>query len=88
MVFQNVGKFEFVINEWKTIVIPMKMGTIFTYSAYIMTHQQQIKKEPVETPPLVNVVDYNSKRLFSNMMELYQRVILANKESIAKKKQI
>lgn len=66
---KNVGKFELIVNERKTIVTPMKVGTIFMYSALMMTHGQQIKNLTDEISPLVNVVSYNSKHLFSNMLE-------------------
>ena len=42
---KNARKFELIINESKTIIIHMSIGTIFTYSAYMLTHQQQIKYE-------------------------------------------
>ena len=74
--FKNVGIFENIINETKTIVITMKVGTIFTYSAYMMTHQLQVKKESVGNEPLIIVVSYNSKSLFSNMMKSFHRDIL------------
>ncbi len=51
----------------------MKVGAIFTYSAYMMTHWQQMKKETDQIQPLVNEVSYNSKRLFANMKESFRR---------------
>ena len=83
--FENFGKFELIINDRKTIVIPMKIGTIFTYSAYMLTHRQQIAHENVHNDPLINIVSYNSKRLFSNMMESFRRDISADKKSIEQK---
>lgn len=83
--FENVGKFELIINDEKTIVIPMKIGTVFTYSAYMLTHRQQIAHENSDNDPLINIVSYNSKRLFSNMMESFRRDISQDKKSICKK---
>jgi len=83
--FENVGKFELIINDGKTIVIPMKIGTIFTYSAYMLTHRQQIAHENSDNDQLMNIVSYNSKRLFSNMMESFRRDISEDKKSIGQK---
>ena len=35
---KNGDSFEIVINSQYTVVIPMKIGTIFTYSGYPLTH--------------------------------------------------
>ena len=83
--FENVGNFELIINDGKTIVIPMKIGTIFTYSAYMLTHRQQIAQENSDNEPLINIVSYNSKRLFSNMIESFRRDIFEDKKSIGKR---
>jgi len=76
----NVGRFELVVNENNTIVIPMNAGCIFTYSPYMLTHRQQIKNENDKMDPLINIVSYNSKRLFSNLMESFRRDIKADKK--------
>ena len=83
--FENVGKFELIINDGKSIVIPMKIGTIFTYSAYTLTHRQQIAQENSDNEPLINIVSYNSKRLFSNMIESFRRDIFEDKKSIGER---
>ena len=61
----------------------MKPGTIFTYSGYMMTHQQQFKKKLNRKESFVNIVSYNSKRLFSNMMESFCRDIGEDKKRSA-----
>ena len=63
----------------------MKIGTVFTYLAYMLTHRQQIAHENSDNDPLINIVSYNSKRLFSNMMESFRRDISQDKKSICKK---
>ena len=83
--FENIGKFELIIKESKTIVIPMKIRIILTYLAYILTHREQIAQENSNNEPLINIVSYNSKNLFSNMMGSFRRDISEDKKSIAKK---
>ena len=43
----------------------MNAGCIFTYSPYMLTHQQQIKNEINEMDALINIVSYNSEHLFN-----------------------
>ena len=64
----------------------MKIVTIFINSAYLLTHRQQITQKNNDNEPLINIVSYNFKSLFSNVMESFQRDIFADKKSIAKKK--
>ena len=68
----NKGKFEININEHCTINTPIEVGTSFAYSGFLLTHQQQIHNESDEIPPLVNIVSYNSERLFENMLESFR----------------
>ena len=76
----NVERFKLVVNENKSIVILMNAGCIFTYSPYMLTHWQQIKNGNDEMDPLINIVSYNSKHLFSNLMESFWRDIKADKK--------
>ena len=71
----NKGHFEIKINEKKIMVIPMSAGTIFTYSGFMLSHRQQIYKRNNSVRPFVNIVSYNSKRLFNNMMESFRRYL-------------
>ena len=71
----NCATFQFFFNISQILVVNMKPGTIFTYSGYMMTHQQQFKKKLNRKESFVNIVSYNSKRLFSNMMESFRHDI-------------
>ena len=82
----NKGKFEFFIDEDKIMVIPMHPGLILTYSGYLLTHRQQIYGGNELSPPFMNIVAYNSKRLFSNLMESFRRDIKMDKKTLATKK--
>ena len=53
----------------------MKEGTCFTYSGYLLTHRQQIQNPSNEANPFVNIVSYNSKRLFENMLQSFRRYL-------------
>ena len=81
----NKAKFEFMLNADKILIIPMHPGTIITYSGYLLTHRQQIIDLDTLSLPFLNIVAYNSKRLFSNLMESFRRDILADKKSIKEK---
>ena len=72
---KNSGSFEFVINPQATIAIPMCVGTILTYSGYLLTHRQQICKKDLNAKPFVNIISYHSKRLFENMMQFFRRYL-------------
>ena len=65
---KNCGSFELVINSKAIIVIHLCVGTILTYSGYLLTHRQQIRNKDPNAKPFVNIVSYNSKQLFENMM--------------------
>jgi len=71
----NKGHFEMKINEKKILVIPMSVGTTFTYSGFMLSHRQQIYRGNNSVRPFVNIVSYNSKRLFNNMMESFRRYL-------------
>ena len=49
----------------------MQPGIVFSYSGYMLTHRQQITVGTDNSTPFVNVVTYNSKRLFNNLMESF-----------------
>lgn len=72
---KNKGQFEFLLNEEKKFIIPMKVGSIITYSGYMITHRQQVTNLCDNSDPFINVVTYNSKRLFGNMLESFRRYI-------------
>ena len=76
----NKAKFEFIIDEEKILVIPMHAGLILTYSGYLLTHRQQIYVGNESSTPFMNIVAYNSKRLFSNLMESFRRDIQMDKK--------
>merc|ERR1712113_1100126 len=76
---QNVAQFEFNIMENKTIAIPLESNTILVYSGYLLTHRQQIRKLNDSIDPFINVVSYNSEKLFKHLMESFRREI--NEES-------
>ena len=67
----NSAHFKLAINQNKTVVIGMKAGTVFTYSGYMLTYRQQLQKNDNECEPFVNIISYNSKQLFGNLMESY-----------------
>ena len=75
----NKARFEFIMNESQTIVVSMRPGTVFSYSGYMLTHRQQIIEGAEDSEPLINIVSYNSKRLFNNLMESFRREIHADK---------
>ena len=72
--------FEFMINETNTLVVPMYLGLIITYSGYMLTHRQQIYSCDDCLYPFINIVSYNSKRSFSNLMESFRRDIGMDKK--------
>ena len=76
----NTAKFEIMVNTNELLIIPIHPGTIICYSGYMLTHRQRIID--IDTIPLtfVNVVVYNSKRLFSNLMESFCGDIKSDKK--------
>ena len=66
----------------------MHPETIITYSGYMLTHRQQIMNLDSLVVPFVNIVAYNSKRLFSNLMESFRRDIKCDKKSLIRNKQV
>ena len=79
------GRFELVINESTTMLINMYPGIMFTYSGYMLTHQQQLNRNLKESEDFVNIVSYNSKRLFCNIMESFRRDIQEDKKTKSQK---
>ena len=53
----------------------MAIGTILTYSGFLLTHRQQVQNKSIVDKPFVNVVSYSSKRLFENMMMSFRRYL-------------
>ena len=72
---KNKGNFELRIDDNRTFVIPMVIGTSFIYSGFLLSHRQQILNEDENIPPFVNTVSYNSKRLFENMLQSFRRYL-------------
>ena len=84
----NTAKFEIMVNTNEHLIIPMHPGTIICYSGYMLTHRQQIIDVGTLSLPIVNVVAYNSKRLFSNLMESFCGDIKSDKKSLVNQKTI
>ena len=80
------GRFEFMLNKKETLSIIMHPGLILAYSGYMITHRQQIITRHGLSSPFINLVSYNSKRLFSNLMESFRRVIKMDKKTLSRKK--
>ena len=80
------AQFEFMIDESNILVLPMHPGLIIMYSGYMLTHRQQILNCEDCSYPFTNIVSYNSKRLFSNLMESFRRDIDMDKKTLSKKK--
>ena len=83
----NKTKFEFIIDKEKILVILIHAGLILTYSGYLLTYWQQIYGGNESLTPFMNIVAYNSKRLFSNLMESFQRDIQMGKKNINSKQE-
>ena len=82
----NKAQFEFMLNDNLVIIVSMHPGTIIPYSGYILTHRQQIVDLDALSLPFVNIVAYNSKRLFANLTESFRRDINEDKKSKSQKK--
>lgn len=65
--------FEFHINEEKVLVVPLAVGSVICYSGFLLTHRQHITNIPNDTNPFLNIVSYNSKRLFSHILKSIER---------------
>ena len=71
----NRAEFEFNVNDNEAVVIPLTIGTILIYSGLMLTHRQQIKKLNENVKPFVNIVSYNSQKMFNHLMESFRREI-------------
>ena len=69
-----------MLNIDQIIIVPMHPGTIITYSGYMLTHRQQIIDLNTLSILFLNIVAYNSKRLFANLMESFRRDIKVDKK--------
>ena len=69
-----------MLNIDQIIIVPMHPGTIITYSGYMLTHRQQIIDLNTLSILFLNIVAYNSKRLFANLMESLRRDIKVDKK--------
>ena len=81
----NKGKFEFMLNNDEIVSLSLSLGTIIVYSGYMLTHRQQIIINNEKSPPFINLVAYNFKRLFSNLLESFRRDIDMDKKTLSKK---
>ena len=71
----NKAEFEFNINDDEAVVLPLEVGTIIVYSGFMLTHRQQIRRFDDDVLPFINVVSYNSKKMFNHLMESFRREI-------------
>ena len=71
----NKAEFEFNISDSEAIVVPLDIGTTLVYSGFMLTHRQQIRKTDEKVKPFVNVVSYNSQKMFNHLMESFCREI-------------
>ena len=71
----NVAKFEFNLTDEKALVVPLEFNTILVYSGFLLTHRQQIHNLNDTVDPFVNVVSYNSSKLFKHLMQSFRREI-------------
>ena len=63
----------------------MHADLVLIYSGYLLTHWQQIYGGNKSSTPFMNRVAYNSKCLFSNLMELFRRDIQMDKKILSVK---
>ena len=76
----NKGKFEFMLNDDEIVSLSLSSGIILVYSGYMLTHRQQIIINNETSPPFINSVAYNSKRLFSNLLKSFRRDVDMDKK--------
>ena len=69
------AEFEFNVSDDEAIVIPLNIGTILVYSGLMLTHRQQIKKLNENVKPFINIMSYNSQKMFNHLMESFRREI-------------
>ena len=74
----NKAEFEFNLTDNEAIIIPFDIGTTLIYSGFMLTHRQQIKKMNENIKPFVNIVSYNSQKMFNHLMESFRRDIKLN----------
>ena len=74
----NKAEFEFNISDSEAIVIPLDIGTTLVYSGYMLTHCQQIRKLDNDVKPFINIVSYNSQKMFNHLKESFRREIKLN----------
>ena len=71
----NIPEFEFNITDNEAIVIMLDIGTTLVYSGFLLTHRQQIRKLKDDVKPFINIVSYNSQKMFNHLMESFRREI-------------
>ena len=71
----NKAEFEFNITDDEAIVVPLDVGTTLVYSGLMLTHRQQIRRLNDDIKPFINIVSYNSQKMFNHLMESFRREI-------------
>lgn len=71
----NIAQFEFNMTDDKCLCVPLDPNTIIVYSGFLLTHRQQIQKLNSDLHPFINLVSYNSEKLFKHLMESFRRQI-------------
>ena len=77
----NKAEFEFNIRDDEVVVLPLEMGTTLVYSGFMLTHRQQIRRLNENALPFVNIVSYNSQKMFNHLMESFRREIKIDSKS-------
>ena len=70
-----------MLNNDEIVSLSLSSGTIIVYSGYMLTHCQQTIINNETSHPFINLVAYNSKRLFSNLLESFRRDIDMDKKT-------
>ena len=63
------------MSDDKAIVVPLDVGTTLVYSGLMLTHRQQIRRLNENVKPFINIVSYNSQKMFNHLMESFRREI-------------
>ena len=71
----NKAEFEFNITNDEAVVIPLRVGTTLVYSGFMLTRCQQVRRLNDEVKTFVNIVSYNSQKMFNHLMESFCREI-------------
>ena len=76
---KNRATFDFFLKSDSSknsiILLNFHKGVTFCYSGYLLIHCQRIDNLLDSCVPFLNIVSYNSKRLFENMIQSFRRYI-------------